>query len=948
MSGRKNKYFILCILLLIPFLEIHSQFVDFGKNKVQYEDFEWYVLSTEHYKIYFYKEAKELAEQAAYIAEEAYKDLQQKFNYSLLDTVPLIVYASPSHFRQTNTTPGYIPEGVGGFFEFIKGRVVVPFDGSYGNFRHVVKHELVHVFTVSKANAVLKTHGIISERIPPLWFVEGLAEFWSNEWDNDAEMVIKDAILYNYLPGLSDWERVWGTFIMYKLGQMALRYISEQYGEHKILELIDNFWLDDNFSNVMKFTIGKDYTEFDKEFLYYLKKKYYPHLEDFDNPSQVSREVYTKGFAHKPAYTNFNGKEEIYFIGNENGYTNIYKVNINEPNEPEIVVHGERSEELEQFHYFRSGIDISEDGKLAFATQKGAADVIHIYNLKENKKIADYSLENIVGISSPSWSKDGKKIIFSGIEYTGKSDLYIFEPATEKLIRLTNDFYDDRDPDLSPDGKFIVFSSDRTAYGKNNKYNLFLYNLETNRISYLTHGNQIDFYPHYSSDGTKIIYTSDASGSFNIWYINLNETYSTASADTIPKTPTTRITNFTTAAYDPKWCGNDRICFSSFEHHSITLRLIDNIKEKTDTTITTKEDKIPEYFDNWTSKRIFGDIEKNTYKYKKRYSLDFAITSISADPVFGSAAGGILSLSDMLGDERYYFLVYNTSDGQSEFWKSFNIAISKVSLEHRLNYAYGVYHLSGKRYDLRESDFSYYERLYGGYFSLSYPLSFFRRIEATTSLSQSIKDIDILNYKRSLLLYNSLSYIKDNTLWDYTGPVDGERHNLTIGYVTDLLNSNEDYFSLMLDVREYIRISKPVSLAFRGQYFMNEGKTPRRFFLGGSWSLRGWPLNSIKGSKMWQTNIELRFPLIDLLAMQLPIGMELGFPGIKGAIFFDAGNCWDNADNYDYTRGSIGAGIRFNIFGILVLRFDMGKRIENNFTKLQKGFFYQFLFGWDY
>lgn len=54
----------------------------FGRNKVQYERFDWHVLQTEHFDIYYYPEMQTLAEHGAYFAEEAYRVLQQRFNYS--------------------------------------------------------------------------------------------------------------------------------------------------------------------------------------------------------------------------------------------------------------------------------------------------------------------------------------------------------------------------------------------------------------------------------------------------------------------------------------------------------------------------------------------------------------------------------------------------------------------------------------------------------------------------------------------------------------------------------------------------------------------------------------------------------------------------------------------------------------------------------------------------
>ena len=306
----------------------NAQYVNFGRNKVEYNNFDWHTLSTEHFKVYYYPEMKELAEIGAAYAEDWYKVHQQDFNYSLADTVPLIFYSSPTHFRETNVTPGLIPEGVGGFFEFVKGRVVIPFDGSLGNFKHVIGHELTHVFMTAKLSNLLHAHRQSIDRQPPLWFTEGLAEYWSTEWDVTAEMIIKDAVLNGYMVGLSDWEEFFGTFLMYKMGQKVLEYINETYGKEKILLLMENMWISDDFSTVMERTIGKGYEEFDKEWLYFLKKKYFPLLMTEDNPSARTENIFNDGFGHKPAYYKRGDKEEIYFIGNRTGYTSIYKINL--------------------------------------------------------------------------------------------------------------------------------------------------------------------------------------------------------------------------------------------------------------------------------------------------------------------------------------------------------------------------------------------------------------------------------------------------------------------------------------------------------------------------------------------------------------------------------------------------------------------------------------------
>ncbi len=940
-----RRFFCLALFISVfTSINTYAQYVDFGRNKVQYNKFDWHTLSTEHFKVYFYPEMKELAEIGAAYAEEFYKIHQQDFNYSIADTTPIIFYSNPSHFRETNTTEGLIPDGVGGFTEFIKGRVVIPFDGSLGNFRHVIGHELTHVFMMTKLNNLLSLHRLTAGREPPLWFTEGLAEFWSTEWDQTAEMVIKDAVLTGYMVGLSDWEQYYGTFFMYKMGQNALKYIDKTYGHEKVLLLMENFWMSDDFSDVMKITLGKDYEEFDKEWLYDLKKTYFPDLASQDNPSANTQVLFTKGFGHKPAYYSDGKNQYVFLIGNTNGYTSVFRVNLKDKKDVETVLEGEKEENFEEFHFFRTGLDISSKGILAFPTKSGPSDALHLYDIKKEKIIKNYHFKDLVQIDAPSFTADGNTIAFSALAYSGKADLYLFDLITKKLSRLTNDYFDDRDATISPDGRFIIFSSDRTSYGSKNRYNLFLLNISTGAISYLTNGDEIDLTPQFSPDGKKIVFTSTVGGPQNIWYMDLSN-FGFGDTDTNKAPQMKRLTSFTTAAFEPRWVDSNRVVFSCYES-GITVRMLNNVSNLVDTPKSSKNITFENTKKQWTYNKIDAISKKNSLRYKKEYTLDIATSSITADPVFGTTTGGILSMSDLLGNDQYYFLVYNNSQTGDEFFKSFNIAISRVSLEHRLNYAYGIFHLSGQRYDFGD-DFSYYERRYGGYFALSYPLSFFDRIESSTSLANSFRDftLETIN-RRALLLTNSLSYVKDNSIWGPTGPLDGTRFNATVSYTTDIQFGNVNYYTFILDYRKYFRLGRMSAFATHLEFLDNEGKEASRWAIGGSWDLRGWPRFGIRGKKAFVFSNELRFPLVDLVDVRFPLGIDLAFPYIRGAAFIDIGNAWDNV--YNNTYADFGIGARINLFYVIALRYDIGKRIENNLSSLQSGIFTQFFFGWDF
>ena len=85
---------------------------------------------------------------------------------------------------------------------------------------------------------------------------------------------------------------------------------------------------------------------------------------------------------------------------------------------------------------------------------------------------------------------------------------------------------------------------------------------------------------------------------------------------------------------------------------------------------------------------------------------------------------------------------------------------------------YGIFGLSGKRYDFGD-DFSYYERSFGGYFAVSYPLSAIRRIESRNIYCKFKTRFNPDAITEGLCHDKLYSYVKDNSIWGPTGPVDG-------------------------------------------------------------------------------------------------------------------------------------------------------------------------------
>lgn len=959
----------------------------FGRNKIQYKDFDWTVLKTEHFDIYFYPEMQTLAEHGAAFAEEAYAELQNRFNFSLTNRVPLVFYSSQLHFKQTNITDGFIPDGVGGFFEFLKGRVVIPANGNLHRFRRVIRHEMVHVFTFNKLVRVYRDFRIPPDRFLPLWFTEGIAEYWSGPQDHQHEMIMRDAVYANYVVPLENIYRVTGSYVMYKEGEALCRFISEHYGEESLLQLIDNAWIDRDFRKVMEFTLREDYQEINDRWLEWLRDTYYPRLEDVDVATLDADGVAVRGFSSKPVlYRRRDGRHQVFYTGNLDGYTNLYYVDVDSlyrpRSEAQILVHGERSDQFESFHVLDSRMSVSQDGHLAFVTKSGETDVIHTFDLESRVAGPVYFFEDKVAIYSPTWSPDGDRIAFVSIDNSGFIDLYVYDTTSDELTRLTNDTYDDRDPAWSPSGQQLVFSSDRTALGHANAYNLFTYDLESGGIDYLTYGDQHDFSPRWSSDGRQVVYVStrrEADGRFggqDIYVVDADpgpEAAPVLALDSlgalsmqVPSVPpqrwSRRLTSLTTAAFDPVWAEDDHILFASFENYRFSIRSLGGVDSLLNSPRQLEQVAPPPAVARpWEFDRLNEPTSIDKLAYQRRYGLDIAQGQISNNAVWGTSGGAVLAFSDLLGNDRFFITLYSTSQYTGDFLRGLNVNLSRVHLSGRANIGYGIYRYGGLRYDLTDPDAPlefprFWEEVYGGFGAVSFPISMFRRIELSTSLSWDDKQIPIRRIDReAFLLSNAVSLVHDNALFGMNGPVDGWRGKLSAAYTTDIVYSNVNYVTLEADLRHYLRVSRHVTFASRLLGRVNHGREARLWFMGGSWDLRGYPLFDVRGKKAWFTSHELRFPLINAPSAFVPPLAILGVASLRGALFLDAAHTW----NEDYraripqiytgeTIGSTGFGLRLNLFGGFVLRYDLGYRLREGFKEREKRLFRQFFFGFDF
>ncbi|MCH9016098.1 MAG: peptidase S9, partial [Gemmatimonadetes bacterium] len=226
--------FPLAPLLAGILLPATSEAQYFGRNKVQYEDFDFQVLETEHFDIHYYEEEEQAARIAGQMAERWYARISRLLDHELRGRQPIILYASHPHFEQTNAIFGTIGEGTGGVTEVFKRRIVLPFQGPLQETDHVLGHELVHAFQfdITGSGRVGLTAGIPSALAMPLWFIEGMAEYLSvGPVDPHSAMWMRDATV-NTLPTIEQLSNP--RYFPYRYGQALWSFMAGWYGDEVV------------------------------------------------------------------------------------------------------------------------------------------------------------------------------------------------------------------------------------------------------------------------------------------------------------------------------------------------------------------------------------------------------------------------------------------------------------------------------------------------------------------------------------------------------------------------------------------------------------------------------------------------------------------------------------------------------------------------------------------
>ena len=912
----------------------------FGKNKIAYRKFDWHIYHSPHFNLYYYTAEEPLLEKVASLAESAYDRLSRDFNFQIKEPVPLIFYATHSAFEQNNVIQNFIPEGIGAFASPARFRMVMPVDLPDSELMELILHELTHIFQYK-----ILFQGRIAEAAtasPPTWFMEGMASYMAKDESSRDKMFLRDAVVNDQIPSVS---LDFGGFFAYRFGHAVFDFIEDRWGKDGFLDFVYEArnGLGSRVDRAVKRTFKLEVEDFDAEFRRWLRKKYLAQLivtgepGDFGRLFRVEangRTTYEISPTASPsgdlvaAFSSYRGDIDVVLFDARKrkllrnltkGYSSQYQYLV--------------AQELELGRKTGRDLAFSPDGNTIalFVKRESGRSLALLDVLKGGiRKIID--MKDIEQQLAPSWSPDGKTVAFSGFQ-NGQFDIFTIDLDTLATTNLTNDPVFDGAPTYSPDGKSIVFVSD-----VGDKQKLFRIDLSNPKERFaVTTGNSIENDPIYSPDGKRLYFTSDRAGAENIYSLDL------ATGALLQHT------NVVTGASMPTIlkgeAGKESLVYTGFWKGTFDLYLSE-LEEKVGepaaepiATAPTSALAIPRFEPD--IQVAIDDANKEKYGGRK-FFLEGAQTYVGVDDnqtVIGQVQ---LSFSDYLGDKRIQALFSSI-----ESLSNFDFIYADVS--HRWQWQVNLFdtRLFFDSNELVNGEFRRGEsaiELTGLTGSVAYPFSFYRRAELGLGyIKRKIKVDSFITDPRTGLPVQVIAraddnypilqaaWVSDTASFTSSGPHSGHRVRIDGSYAPDTAGSGTLLSEASFDARKYIGLTQRSGLAFRAYAAATGGNSPTPLRIGGLDTVRGVDFLSLLGDRAFFTNIELRFPLIDVIATPF-----LGFQGVRGVLFFDTGGAWfKNVQDfrfYDSDTGKLrdgvaayGWGISARLLGGLDFNWDFAK-----------------------
>ena len=434
--------------------------MDFGKNRVQYNDVFWSYYKYKKFNIYFYNDGKEIADYTAIAADKILSELEDFFDHEVSNKFEIVIYNSHAQALQSNIgNIGEEKQNNASITRLLGNKLCIYFDGSHENFDKTLRAGIASIM-INKVLYGEDLKEIVKNSSTTTiddWFYYGLISFLSESWNSKLNDALKDAF---YLHQFDNFNEVKGE-IASIAGQSLWKYIADTYGGENALRLIYMTKISHDVNEATLFILGISAENLISNW----KKTQHKSFDAEGNQTVLNEQEFILPI--KLSSRKIAGELKI----SPNNEWLIY--NINKEGRNKIYLYHIESKKKEMIFKKGHAIDLPLDRNYPLITWHPNGEIVSIffeekgeikwwiYNTKE-KKFTKNILLYFNQILDVEYSPDGKKLVLSAVR-KGQTDIYVYDVAARMQEQITNDFYDDLYPQFINGGKQIVFSSNRLS-----------------------------------------------------------------------------------------------------------------------------------------------------------------------------------------------------------------------------------------------------------------------------------------------------------------------------------------------------------------------------------------------------------------------------------------------------------------------------------------------------
>jgi len=503
---KKILSLIACLSVLLS-METAAQVntVEFGKNRVQYQKFNWKYYETENFNSYFSQDGLGLGKYVAQVAELELPSIEEFVEFGLQRRINIVIYNNYDEMQQSNIGLGIDWQNTGGVTKLVNNKMILYFDGNHDNLRRQIRQGIAKVLVDNvlfgddlgefAANQALLDL--------PKWLTDGYVEYAAENWNTTLDDDLRSSML------AGDYK----TFYHFAFekpmlaGHAFWKYIADKYGKSKTTYFLYLARIYRNLNNASNKIAKKKFKKMLQDFMVDVQQQYFKDIRGRRNTPKgqlsVTEEIGKKDFIRfnaNPTPKSFSyavvefkqGRYQVVLMENFVDKKVLLKLGVRtredlkHPNYPLLAWDGKGT---------RLAVLYSDEGKTKF----------FVYDLVNHNKLWQHEIEKFDQIQDMKYMLDNNTLLFSGVR-SGQTDIYVYKIDKKTIEQVTNDVYDDLDPSFVafPNKTGILYSSNRpTALAASSDdslpgshFNIFLVDnwnkaesKQISKLSDLKHGN---------------------------------------------------------------------------------------------------------------------------------------------------------------------------------------------------------------------------------------------------------------------------------------------------------------------------------------------------------------------------------------------------------------------------------------------------------------------------